>query len=360
MHDLEAQAAMRIEQIGTREMLERVTQWNEEVNRVYNALISTFATRNPAWNTMPITRVLQPAAAYGQFVDEHGVAKPERETGYIDQGFPLFRYELAMQVSYEALQKITVEEYSRQLNRIERGDMTTTMRLFWFTIFYATNWTFVSTEDEFPDIAVKTFANSDAELYVVRGEDDPQTATHYTGQAAAISDAADPFPDAKETLTSYGGTNPNDLVVCFVGDATNVDNIRSLSGFIPIDRTNAISWANTVSLTDPSADRFLGIGDTVLGEHEDGVVVIRKRDLPANYLVFFNLSAGMPVGIREDEVTSLQGLFNIDSVENSGNSLLRRFRRKIGFAPVNRTGVLVHRIGNGTYAAPSPYDVMPG
>ena len=360
LHDLETQASEKIQSIGMTELRERLDMWNGEVSRVYNAIFGMFTRRDPQWNVNPQTRVRLANRAKAQFVDENGVAKPQYQKGYVDQGFPLWRYELAMGFTFEAMQKATVQEYSDELMRIMNGDMAASMDLFWFTVFYGTNWTYASTEDEFPDISVKAFANSDTETYIVRGQNDPQTATHYKAQAAAISDAADPFPADKDTMTSYAGTTANDRIVCFVGDATNVENIRNLSGFFPIDRSQNITWSANVSLTDPGADIFLGMGDTVLGEHEDGITIVRKRDLPANYLVYFNLDAPEPIGIREDSDPALQGLFNINAVENAGNTLLSRYRRKIGFAPVNRTGVLVRRIGNASYAAPSPYDVIPG
>lgn len=360
LHDLESLKERRVQEIGIQEMNTRLQMWQAEVNRVFNAVMGTFTARNETWNTMPIMRIQLPSVARAQFVDEYGVAKPRQETGYFEQGLPLFRYEDALGFSYEALQKITVEEYSRELMRIERADMSAAMHLFWFAIFYDEAWTFASTEANLPDIPVKPGANSDTDRYIVRGEDDPQAATHYIGQAAAISDSADPFPTIKDYLTRYAGTTSNDRCVTFVGDATNVTNITNLSGFTRIDRTRSTVWGDNVSLVNPAADTFIGMGDEVLGEHEDGVLVIRKRDLPTNYLVSFNLDAPPPIGIREDSTPSLRGLFNIDAVENSGNTLLRRFRRKIGFAPVNRTGFVVHEIGDASYDPPTAYENIPG
>lgn len=360
LHDLETRKEMLIQDIGITDMNDRIAMWNDEVNRVFNAIIGTFTQRNEKWNTTPITRIQSPSVARAQFVDEYGVAKPRVEKGYFEQGLPLMRYEDAMGFSYERFLKVTVEEYSRELARIERADMTAAMFMFWFAIFYSTNWMFVSTEDNLPNIPVKAGANNDTDRYIVRGEASPQAANHYTAQAAAISDANDPFTTIKDTLTKYAGASANDRVVTFVGDATNVTNIKGLAGFHRVDRTQFTQWGDNVSLVDPSADTFLGMGDEVLGEHEEGVLVVRKRDLPANYLPSFNLDAEPPIGIREDATLALRGLFNINSVENSGNVLLSRYRRKIGFAPVNRTGFMVTRIGNASYANPSPYDVIPG
>lgn len=360
LHDLEGLKAQRVQQIGIVEMNDRLMTWQAEVNRVYDALMSTFTVRNESWNTTPITRIKSAAVGKAQFGDEFLVAKPQKRTGYFEQGLPLFRYEAAVGFTFEGLQKITVEEYSEELMRIEQVDMNTSMFLFWFSVFYNTNWTHVSTEDNIPDVPVKAGANNDGDLYIVRGEDDPIAANHYTAQAAAISDSADPFPNIKETLTKYAGASANDRIVSYVGDATNVTNIKDLSAFHRVDRTSFTTFGDNVSLVDPSADTFIGMGDEVLGEHEEGVLVVRKRDLPANYIASFNLDAAPPIGIREDSVEGLRGLFNIDAIENTGNTLLRRYRRKIGFAPVNRTGFMVTRIGDASYAAPAPYDVIPG
>lgn len=360
MHDLETRKEMLITEIGISEMNDRLMMWQDEVNRVFDAIMGTFTQRKAEWNTTPIMRIHTPSVARAQFVDEYGVAKPRIEKGYFEQGLPLFRYEDAVSFSYEALQKTTVEQYSRELARIERADMGASLHLFWFAVFYNTNWTHVSTEENLPNIPVKAGANNDGDLYIIRGESAPTAAQHYTGQAGAISDAADPFPTIKDTLTRYAGTSANDRVVTFVGDSTQTAAIKELSGFTRVDRTQFTQWGDTVSLVDPSADTFLGMGDEVLGEHEEGVLVVRKRDLPTGYLVSFNLDAEKPIGVREDNTESLQGLFNINSVENSGNTYLSRFRRKIGFAPVNRTGFMVMETGDASYDNPSPYDAIPG
>ena len=361
LHDLEDLKARRVQEIGISEINTRLMMWTAETNRVFNAIMSTFTTRDPMWNTMPITRIQQPSAGYAQFVDEHGVAKPRVETGYFEQGFPLMRYEDAIGLSYEAMQKITVSEYSRQLASIQRSDMRTSMLLFWFAIFYPENWTFISKEENLPDIPVKAGANSDTDLYLLRGDTSTPTATtHYNAQLAAISDSTDPFPGEKDRLTQYVGTTSNDRIVSFIGDSTNVANIKALSAFHRVNRTQNTVFGSDVSLVDINADTFIGMGDEVLGEHEEGILVIRKRDLPSGYLVSFNLDAPTPIGIREDPTPSLQGLFNIDAVENSGNTLLRRFRRKIGFAPVNRTGFSVVKIGAASYTAPTGYTSIPG
>jgi hypothetical protein len=225
-------------------------------------------------------------------------------------------------------------------------------------LLYPDNWTFASTEENFPAIPVKALANGDTITYTVRGETAPETADHYVAQAGDIA-TTDPFPNIAETLRKYSSTSPNGRIIAFVGGATNVSQIKALDGFYRVDRTGFVSWGDNVSLVDPSADTFIGMGDEVLGEHEDGVLVIRWRRLPDDYIIAFNLDAPPPVGIREDSVESLRGLFRIDAVENSGNTLLSRFRRKIGFAPVNRTSAMVVRVGNGTYAAPTGYTTIP-
>lgn len=362
LHTLETNKDQRIEQIGISEMSNLINEWLMERNRVWNSIMGTFAVRNEKWNTTPITRMKVPSAAKVQFMDEFGVAKPTIVKGYQEQGLPLFRYEEAIGFSYEALKRTTVQEYSDELARIEIADITASEFLFWFSVFYDTNWTFSSTEEDFPDVPVKAGANGDTDVYMLRGSSDPTTADHYIAQASAIDDAHDPFPTIRETLSGYVGTGGNDRIVTFVGDATNSANIQALSGFNRVDNTRFTAWGTDVTrvLVDPTADTFIGMGDTVIGEHEEGVLVIRKRNLPANYLVSFNLDAPTPIGIREDPEPSLRGLFNINAIENSGNTMLSRFRRKIGFAPVNRTSFMVTRIGNGTYAAPSPYDEIPG
>src|SRR5262245_48846657 len=92
-NDLETRKEMLIQQIGITETNERVLEWNAEVNRQFNAVMSMFTMRDARWNTMPIYRYKQPSATRAQFVTEHGVARPRIETGYSQIGLPLMRYE---------------------------------------------------------------------------------------------------------------------------------------------------------------------------------------------------------------------------------------------------------------------------
>jgi hypothetical protein len=358
LHDLETLKDERVETIGISEWDDRITEWNAEVNRNFNTIMSLVTTRDEKWNAMPIAKHYTPSVARMQPVDEHGVAKPHRETGSFQVGLPMWRREQAIGFSYEALKKVTIGEYSRQLAMVDRADMDTHIDLLLFSLFYDTNWDFISTEENFPDVPVKALANGDTITYTVRGESAPQTADHYQAQAGDIA-TTDPFPNIAETLRQYTSTSPNGRIIAFVGGSTNVSQIKALDGFYRVDRTGFISWGDNVSLVDPSADMFIGMGDEVLGEHEDGVLIIRWRRLPDDYILAFNLDAPAPIGIREDTEPTLRGLFRIDATENSGNTLLSRFRRKIGFAPVNRTSAMVVRVGNGTYAPPTGFTAIP-
>lgn len=358
LHDLESLKEERIEEIGIVEINDRIDEWNRELNRTYDAIFGQFTQRNPRWNTNPISKYNLPSARKMQPVDEHGVAKPAKETGSYQIGLPMFRREAAFGFSYEALRKVTVEELSREMESVERADIQSSIELFLFALFYGAAWTQVSTEDNIPDIPVLPLADGDTVTYAVRGEKTPQTADHILAQAGDIA-TTDPFPTIKQTLSQYSSSSPNARIVAFMGGTTNIAQTKALDGFFRVDRTKFTTWGDNVSLVDPSADTFIGMGDEVLGEHEEGVLVVSWKTIPDNYIVAFNLDAPQAVGMREDPVESLQGLFRIDAVENSGNTLLSRFRRKVGFGVVNRTGALVLRVGNGTYAAPSDYDEIP-
>jgi len=357
--DLESLKTTRVQEVGIQETFERIQQWNTEVNRVYDAIFGTFTVRDERWNINPIMKYQLPSAVRAQYVDEFGVAKPGLEEGSTQVGLPLWRYELAFGSSFEALAKMTVEEYSRKLARIERGDRKEGIKQFLWALFNNSNYTFASTEEALPDIPVKCLANTDGEKYVLRSDADPAEAEHYTAQAGAIGELADPFLGIKTLLTSYVGTTVNDRIVTFVGDSTNATNITNLSGFHRIDRTKFTRWGDNVSLVDMGADTYIGMGEEVLGEHEEGVLVVRWQSIPANYLVSINLDAPPPVGIREDIAPSLRGLFNINALEDSGNLLLSRYRRKIGMAPVNRTAATVRRIGSASYDVPATV-IQPG
>jgi hypothetical protein len=343
----------RVTEVGIERVNELVQLSSGEHSRQLDALLSNVATADPTLNTSPIRRYTLPSSGELQPVDELGVADPRRSEGYYQQAWPLMRGEDAYARSYEAAQKLTVGELNNELLRVQRADANWNITRMLFALMHETTWT--QEDKEFGTLTVKPLANGDTDTYEVTGQSALQTDDHYLAQANAISDSDDPFPTIYDELDEH--TVNSGPYVCFVPSGLRTA-IQGLAEFTPRYQTTTVEFGDNEDLAGLGIDGFQLFGDRVLGEHNEGVIIVQWRRLPANYMVALNL--GSPVmRYRQESVASLQGLFQIEATTNSGNVLLNRFRRIRGYAPANRVGAVVMRIGNASYASPSPYDAIP-
>lgn len=344
----------RVTTIGVNAVNNLILASNEEHDRQLRELLDALVTTDERINTSPSVRYYLPSGGTHQPVDEMGVADPTRETGYYQVGYPIFRGESAFGVSFEAVQKATLEEINREVLAVQRKDARWMIDRILFALFYNQAWTFE--DDEYDTLTVQPLANGDSVKYPIAGKKDLETDNHYQAQADAIADAHDPFPAIYDELDEHPSSSG--MYVSFV-PSNLVSAIEGLGNFNPRYQSRFTRRGADVTEVMESADAMVSFGDKVLGEHDAGVLVVRWRSMPSNYILTVDVGTDSVLRMREDSAETLRGLININAVENSGNTLLRRFRRKAGFGAANRVGAVVTRIGDGSYAPPTGYDTVP-
>ena len=280
-----------------------------------------------------------------QPLDEWGNPLPVKDEGYYDVAFPLQRGGTAWGTNRESRAMMTVAEAQRFTLGALRRDADWMRRHFLAALFDNTTWTFQ--DDLKGALTVQPLANGDAVTYA-RNNGTFATDTHYYAQAAAISDAANPFPTWKTELSEHpenGGTwvayIPTNLKASVMGLANWMDKRESR--------------------VDPGimAPRLIGeigrgFGDEYLG-YVDGVDVVEWSFLPDNYGVVIARGAeSRPLRMRERTAPELRGLFT-ELHSPDGNLLVNRFIRICGFGVYNRVGALAFRIGDAAYAIPTGY-----
>lgn len=362
LHDLNDHAKELVSDVisGVEEFNDRVDTFREAHNAEYRALFETVARYDAQWNMSPVFRFQQPLAAEMQYIDELALERPIKGAGYFDRGLPLRRRGIAKGDTWEARKVKTVAQLNKEFQDVAIADVRAGQRELLRALFYNLGWTYKTPEEpggeNFPStISIVPLANGDSETYMKRNGA-TGTATMYSGQAAAISDAADPFQAIYDRLATYSPVS-DPRIVSFVGDATNKANITNLTNFYPVQNSRYITYGSDVARVGDGIQENLLFGDTVLGEHASGVTVVHWDSLPDDYIVSINLDAP-PLGVRESMFEALRGLYYVEDTERFGSEILARWRRQIGVGVVDRTGADILRIGNGTYAVPSGFSVV--
>lgn len=334
----------RVETVGIPTVNTAIDATIAEHNRQMDALMALFAQPTTEYQI----RYKTPQAARLQPLDESGRARPIKALGHYDVAFPLQDAGVAWGQTYKASRKMTVQEANNILNTVLTADRRW-MRDHVLAALYANaSWTF--TDDEHGSLTVKGLANSDTDKYLIQtGSDAGTTDTHYLAQAAAISDAADPFSTIYTELTEHP-ENSGDVIALI---PTNLKtSVETLSGFYPTQDGN-LRYGNAATLLQRQPD--LALPGTLLGYHEAKVYIVEWKSLPDNYIVSVMTGGDRPLAMREEAEASLRG-FNRVADRNDHPFYESQYLRIAGFGAMNRVGALVYRVSNGAYAVPTGYD----
>lgn len=334
----------RVETVGIPTVNTAIDATIAEHNRQMDALMALFAQPTTEYQI----RYKTPQAARLQPLDENGRARPIKALGYYDVAFPIQDAGVAWGQTYKASKKMTVQESNDILNTILTADRRW-MRDHVLAALYAnTAWTFA--DEDHGNLSVKGLANSDTDVYLIQGGADAgATDTHYLAQAAAISDAADPFATIYTELTEHP-ENSGDVIALI---PTNLGtSVKSLSGFYPTQDGN-LSYGSAATLLQRTPGTALP--GTLLGYHDAGVYVVEWKSLPSGYIVAAMTGGDRPLAMREESEASLRG-FNRVADRNDHPFYESQYLRIAGFGAMNRVGALVYRVGNGAYAVPTGYD----
>ena len=128
--------------------------------------------------------------------------------------------------------------------------------------------------------------------------------------------------------------------------------VRALPHFKPIIDPDITPGSGTDVVT--GAPLIAPLGEKLIGKHDGGVWIAKWRQVPANYILFHSELGGPFVGMRQEDVASLQGLRAEFYVQN-GIINVNQLVRAAGFAARNRIAAGAMLIGAGAYAIPTGY-----
>jgi hypothetical protein len=335
--------SQRVEDVGVPVVNAAIDETVTEHNRQLNSLMSLFVDGTTQYKL----RYKTPGAASLQPLDENGRARPIKVAGYYDIAFPLQMGGIAWGQTYYASKKMTVEDANNTMATLTSADKRWLRDRILSALFTNVNYTFA--DPEHGDLTIKPLANGDTDTYLISaGTDAGTTDTHYLAQAGAILDASDPFPAIYTELSEHA-ENSGDVVV-FV-PTSNKAATEALAGFYPMGDPNLTTGSAT---TVVSGSLNVPIPGTIFGYHEAGVWLAEWKALPANYLIGTMTGGPRPIGMREEQETSLRG-FNRVAERNDYPFYESQYLRVAGFGAQNRVGAVVQLVGSGSYSIPVNY-----
>lgn len=338
---LEHLAERRIADGNVRVVADAVQASVEEYNRQANMALRELTRRTTEYKV----RYRLPGGGTLQPLDQWGNPLVVRSEGYHDVAFPIQQAGTAWGNNRVTRALMTVGEANDETLSALKQDADWMRRHMLGALFDNTAWTF---EDELKgSLTVQPLANNDAVAYL-RRSGTTATDNHYYAQAAAISDAANPFDTWYSELNEHP-ENAGPYVAYIPGNLKS--SVKALTDWY--DAPNPDVDPGTLGPRLVSRiDR--GFGDTVLG-YVNNVWVVEWEALPDNYGIVVARGAETPaLMMREFDSPTLQGLYQ-ENFSPDGNLMEYRFIRMAGFGAYNRVGALAFRIGNAAYAVPTGY-----
>lgn len=326
---------------GIPEVRQAIELTIQDHNQAIDSLINLFAG---SASTDYKRRFRSAAAARLTGGDEHTVADPIKTSKY-DIAFPLQMGLGAWGASWVARVKLTVRQVNDVIATLLRADIRWVRDHILAALYANVAWT--HDDPEFGDLTIQGLANGDSTLYYLNGNDLQATDSHYAAQAAAISDAANPFPALALDIRQH--PENGDTVVAFIPEDLQTS-VTGLTEFIGISDPNIRTQADTL---------VGDIGATVPGEvlgylRDSRVWVVLWRPLPSSYIIGLSIDGDSALSARVDPETELQG-FQPQGRTEHFPFVNEQWARRIGFGANNRLGGYVLRIGNGAYAVPTGY-----
>jgi hypothetical protein len=333
--------------IGERAVLTAIEEASAEQTRFMNAVNSTLV--EPV--TVGKDLIEQIASTEMQPLDEFGNPLPIKGLPAISVGYPIFDRGTAWASNRKTRAKMTGMDAQKRTIEAFIASTNTNTRHMLAALLDNVSWTFNDVDLKLGNITVFPLANNDTQTYLKAGGTQAVD-NHYLSQAAAISDAANPFPTIYTELTEHPGNG--DLVVVYVSSSL-VSTIQALSDWTPAPTmgiNQAITGATFAAGLDIEAIR--GPGDLVLG-HTDRCFVVEWRALPDGYMIGHAAQSGPVLAKREHPEPALQGLF-VENNSPDGNIVETRMIEMNGYGVMNRIGALAYFVGNAAYQIPTGYD----
>lgn len=338
----------RVQQAGPQRIFTAIQETAAEHNRVINSLMASLVEPT----TIAQEQFELPAGGTLQPLDEWGVPIPVKHSGSYQVGYPIQGGGTAWGTNRVSAAYMTVAETNREVTEAQTKDADWLRRHIMAALLDKTAWTYNDVVG--PDgskglgnITIQPLANNDSVTYLRVGGT-TSTDNHYLGQAAAIADAANPFPTIYDELMEHP-SNSGPVVVYVATSLTTT--IEALANFTPVSDPDIRIAADTDELV---GNLSLGFGDEVLGK-VDKCWIVEWKALPSGYMIAHAQGAGPVLKMRQHVPEELQGLFP-ENHSPDGNRKQMSLIRYAGFGVSNRVGALCYYIGNATYPTPAAYD----
>lgn len=297
-------------------------------------------------------RVLLPGSATLQPLDEWGNPKPIKAGSSYVAGFPMAHGGTAWGDNRITRALMTVEEANNETLAAFTADADWNRRHILAAVFDNVAWTYndPTERDVDADIPIVPLANGDSVVYQRNGSLGLNTDNHYLAQAAAISDAANPYPVLYRELSEHPGNGGP--YVAYIASSL-IAATQALAEFVEEGDPDVTKGANSDTLARQGGARVLGLGDEVLGKI-DRMWVVEWKSLPDGYIFARALGSGPFVSARDYPVPALQGFYP-EFHSPDGNVNEYRFLRHRGYGVRNRIAAAVMQIGNASYQVPAGY-----
>ena len=335
----------RVNQVGVGTVRDAIVDSTRAYNAELGALLRIWAEPT----TTAKERVELPGDGTLQALDEWGNPLPVRPSGNYDTGYPIAGAGTAWGTNRVSAALLTIEEASRYTLDALRRDAIWMRQQMLAAIFDNVEYTYI--DKLLGSVAVMPLANNDTVVYVLNGGIAPQTQNHYRAQAAAISDANNPFSIIYDELLHH----PSNSEPFVVYAASNlIDSIQGLSAFVDQADPDILPGQNMARLTNSGTAQILGPGDHIVGK-TNRMWVVEWRALPNNYMIGVSVGATPFLRMREYDSADIRGFFP-EFHSPDGNLFVNRFLRYAGFGVRDRVAAVVYQIGNASYQIPAGYD----
>ena len=334
----------RLAEVNEREIFTAIDDTVAEHNRQMAALNAIFVDPTTEYKrryNLPAVARLQPGTATS-------TALPIEGYGSYDIAFPLQIGDGALGIDWMTRAKITVRELNNKLATLITADARWMRDHILAALFANASWSF--TDKAHGALTIQGLANGDSVVYpIMTGADQGATDTHYLAQAAAIDNSNNPFPTIFDELTEHE-ENSGEVVV-FI-PTTLKATVEALATYKAFPDTN-IQYGNASDILQ--GDLGIQTPGRLIG-YVNECWIVWWRALPSGYMVATTTGGDRPLAMREEPEAELRGFQRV--ADTSKHPYYEeQWKRIAGFGGQKRTGAVVYRIGNASYAVPTNYGV---
>lgn len=314
----------------------------------HNADIDALLTAFSVTTTEYSEEIDQHGSARNQPLDENGRSIPIKPGAPYTVGYPIQGSGNAWGANFVTRAQLTVRDLARTLSRMYRGDYLWVRDHVLGALFANASYSFRDPTGK-GTLTIRGLANSDTTTYYSANSGENAADTHYLAQAAAISDAANPYPVIRTELTEH--PDNGETVVAFIPTAL-ATTTRALADFNGLNvNPNLLLGTNERRLSS-TLDITLPPRANVIGQMDDGTWIVEWSDLPADIIVAITIDGEKALARRQFPQENLQG-FRPADIREDHPFWEEQWHRWEGYAVRNRVGAVVYRVGNAAYAVPA-------